>query len=109
MSKTRIYATVLEAYEDQIRQLPLELQLQECGVIQVGRRHAQDFDAGHEPSGAGVQRVLIDLRKLRSAWSEQKPPDQPVSDLDAVRAKRNHRLSAAPDMQRPEVGDDSGA
>jgi hypothetical protein len=109
MDSARTYATVLEAYKDQIRQLPLELQLAECGLIEVGRRHAEDFDKGHEPSGGGIQRVLNELRKLAGEWNSQIPVDQSQSELDAVRAKRNQRLSNPPDLQHPAVGDDSGA
>lgn len=109
MANARAYTTVLEAYEDQVRQLPAELQLAECGLIEIGRRHAQDFDKGHEPSGGGVQRVLTELRKLHREWSSLLPADQPRSELDAVRAKRNQRMSDSPDLQCPPVGDDSGA
>lgn len=94
MTTTRAYAKVLDAYEDQIRQLPAELQLAECCLIQIGRRHAEDFDKGHEPSGGGVQRVLKELRAIHAEW-DQSPQDKPVSDLDAVRAKRNNRLSGS--------------
>lgn len=90
------YSTVEQAYEDQIRQLPMELQLAECCLIQIGRRHAQDFDKGHEPSGGGVQRVLKELRALSQEWVDV--TDKPVSDLDAIRAKRNSRLSDTPDL-----------
>jgi hypothetical protein len=103
------YSTVLEAYQDQIRQLPLELQLAECALIAIGRKHAQDFDKGHEPSGGGIQRVLTELRKLAREWNSQTPANQSQSELDAVRAKRNQRLSDPPDMQYPTVGDDRGA
>jgi hypothetical protein len=33
-------------------------------LIKIGRQHARNFDAGHAPSGSGVQRVLTELRKL---------------------------------------------
>jgi hypothetical protein len=98
MESGRSYATVLEAYEDQIRQLPIELQLAECGLIQIGRRHAEDFDKGHEPSGGGIQRVLTELRKLSREWNSQLPANPQQSELDAVRAKRDQRLSDSPDM-----------
>lgn len=54
----------LVAYNRQVRQLPGDLQRCECGLIEIGRRHARNFDAGHAPSGGGVQRVLTELRKL---------------------------------------------
>jgi hypothetical protein len=52
---------------------------------------------------------LTELRKLHREWSSLLPADQPRSELDAVRAKRNQRMSDSPDLQRPPVGDDSGA
>lgn len=33
-------------------------------LVEIGRQHARNFDAGHAPSGSGVQRVLTELRKL---------------------------------------------
>ena len=45
-------------------QLPETLQRRECGLIEIGRQHARNFDAGHAPSGGGVQRVLTELRTL---------------------------------------------
>jgi hypothetical protein len=98
MESTPEYATVLEAYQDQIQQLPLELQLAECALIAIGRKHAEDFDKGHEPSGGGIQRVLTELRKLHREWNSQLPADPQQSELDAVRAKRDQRLSDTPDM-----------
>jgi len=55
---------VLVAYNRQVRQLPVALQRRECGLIEIGRKHARNFDAGHAPSGGGVQRVLTELRRL---------------------------------------------
>ncbi|MGH4008289.1 MAG: hypothetical protein ACRDTH_09095 [Pseudonocardiaceae bacterium] len=55
---------VLVAYNRQVRQLPEDLQRRECGLIAIGRQHARNFDAGHFPSGGGVQRVLTELRAL---------------------------------------------
>jgi hypothetical protein len=55
---------VLVAYNRQVRQLPGDLQRRECGLIAIGRQHARNFDAGHAPSGSGVQRVLTELRTL---------------------------------------------
>ena len=54
----------LVAYNRQVRQLPGDLQRRECGLIEIGRQHARNFDAGHFPSGGGVQRVLTELRTL---------------------------------------------
>jgi len=36
----------------------------------AGRQHARNFDAGHAPSGGGVQRVLTELRTLAAAFSD---------------------------------------
>jgi hypothetical protein len=47
-----------------VRQLSEALQRCECGLIEIGRQHARNFDAGHAPSGGGVQRVLTELRTL---------------------------------------------
>jgi hypothetical protein len=33
-------------------------------LIEIGRQHARNFDAGHAPSGGDVQRVLTELRTL---------------------------------------------
>jgi hypothetical protein len=55
---------VLVPYNRQVRQLPVALQRRECGLIASGRQHARNFDAGHAPSGNGVQRVLTELRTL---------------------------------------------
>ena len=55
---------VLVAYNRQVRQLPVALQRRECGLIEIGRRHARNFDAGHAHSDGGVQRVLTELRTL---------------------------------------------
>jgi len=55
---------VLVAYNRQVRQLPVALQRRECALIEIGRLHARNFDAGHFPSGSGVQRVLTELRTL---------------------------------------------
>ena len=55
---------MLVAYNRQVRQLPVALQRRECGLIEIGRQHARNFDAGHFPSGGGMQRVLTELRRL---------------------------------------------
>jgi hypothetical protein len=36
----------------------------ECELIEIGPRARVNFDAGHAPSGGGVQRVLTELCKL---------------------------------------------
>jgi hypothetical protein len=47
-----------------VRQLPGDLQQRECPLVEIGRQHARNFDAGHALSGGGVQRVLTELRTL---------------------------------------------
>jgi hypothetical protein len=54
----------LVAYNRQVRQLPGDLQERECGLIEIGRQYARNFDTGHKPSGGGAQRVLTELRML---------------------------------------------
>jgi hypothetical protein len=45
----------LVAYNRQILQFPLALQRRECGLIEIGRWHARNFDAGHASSDLGAQ------------------------------------------------------
>jgi len=75
---------VLVAYNRQVRQLPVALQRRECALIEIGRQHARNFDAGHFPSGGGVQRVLTELRTLAERAASQGPPGSldPQSVLD---------------------------
>jgi hypothetical protein len=88
--------TTLIAFNKQIRQLSEEIQTHECGLIELGRMHARNFDAGHHPSGGGVQRVLSELRRLSQREEkaaakavQQAPIEQPVrSELDELRARR---------------------
>ncbi len=81
---------VVTACNRQVRQLPEDLQHRECALIEIGRKHARDFDAGHAPSGGGVQRVLTELRKLaRHMVSPAATTATPVlSVLDDLRARR---------------------
>jgi hypothetical protein len=80
----------LVAFNRQVRQLPEDLQRRECALIEIGRKHARDFDAGHPPSGGGAQRVLTELRKLAERMaSEAAKTATPVrSALDDIRARR---------------------
>lgn len=88
------------AYNKQIRQLPADIVVRECGLIELGRMHARNFDAGHSPSGGGVQRVLSELRRLKiqedrataKALADQ-PTELAKSDLDDLRARRAHRTA----------------
>lgn len=101
----------LVAFNRQIRQLPTELQERECGLIELGRQHARDFDAGHYPSGSGVQRVLTELRKLAERLErarEQSTKQQMGGQLDELRTRRVDRLANAAGSERAAVGDDRG-
>jgi hypothetical protein len=93
------------AYNRQVRQLPEDLQRRECGLIQIGRMYARNFDAGHSPSGGGVQRVLTELRKLAERMVSPAPETAtPVrSELDNIRARRAGRLAALTERERPAV------
>jgi hypothetical protein len=99
---------MLVAYNRQVRQLPGALQHRECGLIEIGRQHARNFDAGHFPSGGGMQRVLTELRRLAEhmAASQATTTATPVrSKLDDLRARRTARLTGAQNRERPPVGD----
>jgi hypothetical protein len=78
--------TALEAYERQVARLPEVLQEAECGLIAVGRLHAQSFDGGNDSAGGGVQRVLAELRKLAS--SRAYGPQEDTSELARLRARK---------------------
>jgi hypothetical protein len=45
---------VLGSYNPRIRLLPVDLVERECGLVEIGRQHARNFDAGHAPSGSGM-------------------------------------------------------
>lgn len=94
--------TTLIAFNKQIKQLSAEIQTQECGLIELGRMHARNFDVGHHASGSSLQRVFAELRRLaqreaKDAAKEQarveaaKPVERPVSQLDQLRARRDER------------------
>jgi hypothetical protein len=87
------------AYNRQVRQLPEDLQRRECALVEIGRKYARDFDAGHSPSGGGVQRVLTELRKLAERMvSPAAEAATPVrSELDDIRARRAARLADTQD------------
>jgi hypothetical protein len=98
---------VLVAYNRQVRLLPEDLQHRECGLIEIGRKHARDFDAGHAPSGGGVQRVLTELRKLAAKQTATRAT--PVrSELDNLRSRRAARLTGAQERERPSVDHERG-
>lgn len=94
---------VVTAYHRQVRLLPEDLQHRECALIEIGRRHARDFDAGHAPSGGAAQRVLAELRKLAERMASQAATTAtPVrSALDDIRARRAARLAGAQDGEAP--------
>jgi hypothetical protein len=98
---------VLFAYNQQVRQLPEELQHRECGLIEVGRQHARNFDSGHIPSGTACHRVLTELSKLaeRAAAQAAEAAMPGRNALDEIRARRAARLADAQDGERPTVGD----
>lgn len=90
--------STLPAYLKQVQQLPEDLRKRECALVALGRKHAEDFDAGHAPSGAQLHRVLTELRKLAAKQVAQAPrrgSGSATSDLDAIRAKRASRLASA--------------
>lgn len=88
--------TILDAYDQQVSNFPVELQNRECGLIHLGRQYAENYDNGHHPSGNGVQRVLAELRRLHrraerdDAKNPANAPEAP-SELDALRARRAAR------------------
>jgi hypothetical protein len=85
------------AYNRQVRQLPEELQHRECGLIEIGRQHARDFDAGHFASGTACHRVLTELRKLaKHMASPAATTATPVrSVLDDIRARCADRITCS--------------
>jgi hypothetical protein len=98
---------VLVAYNAQVRLLPNELVEQKCGLVEIGRQHARNFDAGHAPSGSGAQRVLTELRKLaeRMASRATESATPMRSELDNIRVRRAARLTDAQDRECLPVGD----
>lgn len=87
-----------------------DLQRRECGLIEIGRQHARNFDHGHHPSGSSAQRVLTELRKLAERMASQAATTAtPVSsELDNLRARRAARLTGAQDRDRPPVDHERG-
>jgi hypothetical protein len=98
---------VLVAYHRQVRLLPEDLQRRECALVEIGRQHARNFDAGYFASGGAVQRVLTELRKLaeRMASPAAEAATPVRSELDAIRARRGARLADAQDQEHPPMGD----
>jgi cell division septum initiation protein DivIVA len=98
---------VLVAYNAQVRLLPNELVEQECGLVEIGRQHARNFDAGHAPSGAAAQRMLSELRKLaeRMASRATETATPVISKLDDLRARRAARLTDTQNREHPVTGD----
>ena len=75
--------------------------------MEIGRRHARDFDAGHHPSGNSAARVLSELRKLaeRAAPRAATTATPVRSKLDDLRARRAAQLTDAQNRERPSGGD----
>ena len=98
---------VLGSYNPRIRLLPVDLVERECGLVEIGRQHARNFDAGHAPSGSGVQRVLTELRRLseRMASRATETATPARSKLDDLRARRAARLTDAQNREHPLMGD----
>jgi hypothetical protein len=98
------------AYNRQVRRLPEELQQCECGLIEIGRKHARDFDAGHFASGGAAHRVLTELRTLadRAASQAAEAATPGRGELDDIRARRAARLAALADRERPPVDHERG-
>jgi hypothetical protein len=86
---------VLVAYNKQTRLLPEELQRRECALVEIGRQHARNFDAGHFASGGAAQRVLTELRKLAKRMASLAATPVRSGVLDALRARRAARLADA--------------
>jgi pyruvate-formate lyase len=69
-------------------------------LIEIGRKHARNFDAGHHPSGNSAARVLAELRKLaakRASAGDSKTATLVKSELDRIREHRASRLAGAQD------------
>ncbi|MGH3709460.1 MAG: hypothetical protein ACRDRQ_15455 [Pseudonocardiaceae bacterium] len=94
------------AYNKQVRQLPGDLQRRECALVEIGRQHARDFDAGYSASGGAAQRVLTELRKLAERAASQSATTATLvrSKLGDLRARRAAQLADAPNRECPSVG-----
>lgn len=81
---------VIAAFEKQLTHFTPDLRTRECALVALGRRYAADFEAGHAPSGSGVQRVLAELRRLAKedakAAAAAKQPE--MNELDRLRSRR---------------------
>lgn len=89
---------VTAAFERQVSQLPADVQVNEAGLIELGRESARRFDDGVDAAGSRVQRVLTELRRVADRWERLTlPAAQPVeaerSQLDELRARRQQRES----------------
>jgi hypothetical protein len=98
----------LFAYNQQVHLLPEDLQRCECGLIEVGRQHARNFDAGHIPSGTACHRVLTELSKLAERMAASQAAEAATlmhNELNEIRARRAALLAEAADRERPVLGD----
>jgi hypothetical protein len=93
------------AFNRQVRQLPEDLQHRECGLIEVGRRYARDFDAGHFASGTACHRVLIELSKLAERMASQaaEAATPGRNAFEDIRARRAARLTGIRERESPAV------
>lgn len=95
--------STLTAYNKQARQLPEDIQQREYALVETGRQHARNSDAGYSANGGAAQRVLTELRKLAERAAPQAATTAtPVrSKLDDLRARRATRLTDAQNRERP--------
>lgn len=66
-------------------------------MIEIGRKHARDFDAGHFASGTACHRVLAELRKLAERMASQAATAATSvrSVLDDLRARCADRITCS--------------
>jgi hypothetical protein len=91
-------------YNNQVKQLPFgaplavrkDFQLRFCGLIEIGRHHARNADAGHSPSATATHRVLADLERRAAKYGTAvRAAQSNGNDLDRIRGKRQQRLAGS--------------
>lgn len=95
---------VLVAFNRQVSQLPVALQRRECGLVEIGRQHARNFDAGHFPSGGGMQRVLTELRRLAAGCAHRPWPPARRRTIRPTQPSEDAALGKAVISQQPSSG-----
>lgn len=90
-------ASLSDAFEREVSQLPPDVRNSACGLIETGRQCARRFDEGYNPAASQVRLVLADLRKLTDRWERltmpPPPPVEPVrSPLDELRERRRRQM-----------------